>query len=250
MPNSLILPVVVVGAGSGIGRCLAERLAKSGTPIVGVGRRLTLLEETAAALPAPELMSCYSADVTNEESVVNLFVQIKEQFGSIGGVVNCAGSVLLKPTHLTSSAEFDQTFAINVRSCFLLLRNAVPLFSEAGGSIVFFSTAAARAAVANHDVIAAAKSAVEGLTRSAAATYAGKKLRINAIAPGLVKTPLTERIHGSPAAAQSSTAMHALGRLGEADEIASLAQWLLSEEASWMSGQTIAFDGGLSLRSR
>jgi NAD(P)-dependent dehydrogenase (short-subunit alcohol dehydrogenase family) len=201
-------------------------------------------------IDSPSLLSVETADVTDESSVKSLLESIKEKYGSISGVVNCAGSVLLKPTHLTSLSEFEATFAVNVKSCFLLLKYGIPLLPPAGGSIVFFSTAAARAGLPHHDVIAAAKSAVEGLTRSAAATYASKHIRINAVAPGLVKTGLTERIHANPSAAQASLALHALGRLGEPDEVASLVVWLLSAESSWMTGQTIALDGGLSLRAK
>ena len=120
-----------------------------------------------------------------------------------------------------------------------------------GGSVVLVSSAAARLGLANHEAIAAAKAGVIGLTLSAAATYAARGLRVNCVAPGLVRTPLTARITGSPAATQASLGMHALGRLGEPDDVAAAIAYLLSPEAGWVSGEVLGVDGGLAtLRAR
>lgn len=113
------------------------------------------------------------------------------------------------------------------------------------------SSAAARIGFANHEAIAAAKAGVIGLTLSAAATYASRGLRFNAVAPGLVRTPMTERITANESAAEASIAMHALGRLGEPADVAGLIAWLLDPRNSWITGQVFGVDGGLaSLRSR
>jgi NAD(P)-dependent dehydrogenase (short-subunit alcohol dehydrogenase family) len=120
-----------------------------------------------------------------------------------------------------------------------------------GGSVVLTATAAARHGLANHEAIAAAKGGVIALARSAAATYAGKGLRVNVVAPGLVRTPMAARITATPAAEQASAAMHALGRIGEPDDVAPAYVWLLGAESSWVTGQEIGVDGGLAtLRSR
>jgi NAD(P)-dependent dehydrogenase (short-subunit alcohol dehydrogenase family) len=120
-----------------------------------------------------------------------------------------------------------------------------------GGSIVLCSTAAARAGFANHEAIAAAKAGVIGLTLSAAATYAPRNIRVNCVAPGLVDTPLAARITANPAALQASTAMHALGRIGRPEDVASAIAWLLNPENSWVTGQVLGVDGGLaSLKPR
>jgi NAD(P)-dependent dehydrogenase (short-subunit alcohol dehydrogenase family) len=117
--------------------------------------------------------------------------------------------------------------------------------------VVLFSTAAAAVGLPNHEAIAAAKAGVEGLVRSAAATYASQGLRFNAIAPGLVRTPLSARITSSETALKASVAMHPLGRIGEPDEVASLAAWLLGPDATWATGQVYTLDGGLAaLRAR
>ena len=114
-----------------------------------------------------------------------------------------------------------------------------------GGSIALVSSAAARTGLANHEAIAAAKAGVIGLTLSAAATYAPKQVRVNCVAPGLVQTPLTGRITGSATASEASRAMHALGRLGEPDDVASALEWLLSPGNAWVTGQVLGVDGGL-----
>ena len=116
---------------------------------------------------------------------------------------------------------------------------------ERGGSIILFASAAAEIGVANHEAIAAAKAGVIGLARSAAATYAPSNIRVNVVSPGLVRTELTRRIWDVPASAAASTQLHALGRLGEPEQVASLAAWLLEPENDWVTGQVIGVDGGL-----
>ena len=117
---------------------------------------------------------------------------------------------------------------------------------EHGGSVVLFASAAATIGIQNHEAIAAAKAGIVGLAKSAAATYAGSNLRFNVISPGLVKTELTQRIWNSPMAAAASQEMHALGRFEEAEQIVSLAAWLIDPANHWMTGQVIGLDGGLA----
>ena len=105
---------------------------------------------------------------------------------------------------------------------------------------------AARAGLSNHEAIAAAKAGVIGLTLSAAATYARQHIRINCVAPGLVRSPLTRKLTESEAALKASTNMHPLGRIGEPSDVASALAWLLDPEQSWVTGQVLGVDGGLS----
>jgi 3-oxoacyl-[acyl-carrier protein] reductase len=160
--------------------------------------------------------------------------------------VNCVGSLLLKPAHLTKESEWHHTIATNLTSAFATVQAAAKTMGNRGGSVVLMSTAAARLGLANHEAIAAAKAGVEGLAQSAAASYAKQAIRFNVVAPGLVKTKLTKRIWESERAATTSIAMHALGRLGEAEEVASLITWLLEPANSWVTGEVFAIDGGLA----
>jgi len=173
-----------------------------------------------------------------------------EAHGRLDGLANCVGSILLKPAHLTSEEEWDAVVATNLKSAYAAVRAAARAMS-AGGSVVLVSSAAARLGLANHEAIAAAKAGVIGLALSAAASYAPKGIRVNAVAPGLVRTPMTSRITGNEAALKASTALHALGRVGEPEDVASAIAWLLDPAQSRVTGQVIGVDGGLAtLRSR
>jgi NAD(P)-dependent dehydrogenase (short-subunit alcohol dehydrogenase family) len=168
----------------------------------------------------------------------------RERFGRLDGAANCVGSVLLKPAHLTRDDEFAAVLATNLWSAFHLVRAATKAM-DGGGSIVLVSSAAARTGLPNHEAIAAAKAGVEGLALSAAATYAPRRIRVNCVAPGLVRSQLTARITGSEPALKASLAMHALGRIGEPDDVASAMAWLLDPATSWVTGQVLGVDGGL-----
>lgn len=239
--------IVIIGATSAIAQALVRRLHRQGASLFLMARRQAALDEleqeVGAAGTAP-------IDAASLDSVEAGFAQAKAALGRIDGAVNCVGSVMLKPAHLTSAEEWRTIIDTNLTSAFATVRGAAKTMTG-GGSVVLVSTAAARIGLANHEAIAAAKAGVEGLARSAAATYAAKGLRFNVVAPGLVQTPATERITSSEAARKASLAMHPLGRLGEPEDIASALAWLLHAGQSWVTGQIIGVDGGLgALKTR
>ena len=166
-------------------------------------------------------------------------------------MVNCVGSILLKPAHATTEDEWQSTLQVNLTSAFAAVRSAAKAISKDGGSVVLLSSAAARYGLANHEAVAAAKAGVIGLTLSGAATYASKNLRVNCVAPGLVDTPLAARITGNPASLEASRAMHALGRIGSPDHVAAAIAYFLDPANDWVTGQVLGVDGGLgSVRPR
>jgi NAD(P)-dependent dehydrogenase (short-subunit alcohol dehydrogenase family) len=164
----------------------------------------------------------------------------------VDGAVNLVGSILLKSAAATTDDEWRQTMALNLDTAFFMVRAASRAMRGGGGSVVLMSSAAGRVGLMSHEAIAAAKAGVIGLAQSAAATLAPQKIRVNAIAPGLVATPLAERITGNEASLKASTAMHPLGRIGQPEEIAALIEVLLDPANSWITGQTFGIDGGLA----
>lgn len=233
---------VILGGNSCVAKSLARRLLSCGNDLL-----MTARSDDGAAKLAVEF-SCATAVATAEDSAsIDACVeQALQRFGRVDGVVNCIGSVLLKPAHLTTDAEWHATLTTNLMSSFYLLRAAVKAMRQSGGSIVLISSAAAKIGLANHEAIAAAKAGIVGLALSAAATYAARGIRVNTIAPGLVKSEITRKLWESDAAAAMSGQMHALGRLGEPDDIAKAVEWLLDPANNWITGQSISVDGGLS----
>lgn len=245
---------VIVGASGGIGSAVCRILAARQARLFLGGRDAARLDALAVDLREREpglTVRTRAADATQSEQVEALFHEAAAAFGRIDGVVNLCGSILLKPAHLTSDAEFQDTLSVNVLTAFHVLRSAVKSMTSGGGSIVLMSSVATSIGLTNHEAIAAAKGAVNGLTLAAAATYAPRGIRVNAIAPGLVRTPLAARITSNELALKASTAMHPLGRIGEPADVATAIAWLLDPATTWVTGQIIGIDGGLSsVRSR
>lgn len=233
--------VLVFGATGSVGTALSRRLVRQGHHVTLAGRDEQRLQSLAAELDMP----CVVVDAASSESIDRGFEQWAGSGTPLTGVVNCIGSVLLKPAHLTTDAEWNDTLTTNLFSSFAIVRGAAKVMKGAGGSIVLVSSAASQIGIANHEAIAAAKAGVMGLTRSAAATYAANNIRVNAVAPGLVRSNMTRRLWENPASATASEQMHALGRLGEPDQVASLIEWLLRPDNDWITGQVIGVDGGL-----
>ena len=150
--------------------------------------------------------ACEPIDATDFDAVERLLKGAAERFGRVAGVVNAVGSIILRPAHLTSRDDFHETIARNLTTAFAVVRAAGKVMTD-GGSVVLFSTVAAQVGLPNHDAIAAAKGAVSALARSS---------------------------------------MHPLGRIGTVDDIAAAACWLLDPATSWVTGQVLSVDGGLS----
>lgn len=232
----------ILGATGGIGRCLTKRLRAE-------EHQLFLMARNAEALTAlahdheAESAALTGSPRSSIEAGLSL---AKERMGGLTGIVNCIGSVLLKPAHRTSFDEWSEVIETNLSTAFAVVRAAGQLMRSQGGSVVLVSSVAARHGLANHEAIAAAKAGIEGLVRSAAASYARFGLRFNAVAPGLVETPMTKRLLRTEAARKASEAMVPLGRVGQPRDIASAMAYFLNPENSWVSGQILSVDGGMS----
>ncbi len=231
---------IIIGATGGIGSAVSRRLSETSNLMLGA-RGEDRLEKLAQEIGAEHLPT----DASSYGDVNDLIKAAAEKFGRLDGIVNCAGTILLKPAHLTSDDEFDQTISINLKTAFNTVKAAARAMMSNGGSIVLCSSAVALTGLANHEAIASAKAGITGLARAAAATYANRGIRVNCVAPGLTRTPLAESITSNEAAEKASVAMHALGRLGEPEDVASAICWLLDPQNSWVTGQVLGVDGGL-----
>jgi NAD(P)-dependent dehydrogenase (short-subunit alcohol dehydrogenase family) len=230
---------LIFGATGGIGSSVVKRLK-----IKSFSTFLSARTETSlASLAAQTESGCFAADVTDESQVEKAFLEC-QKFGQISAVALCVGSILLKPAHMTSAQDWHDTLSKNLTSAFYVVKYAAK--NMGAGSVLLFSSGAAQIGLANHEAIAAAKAGVEGLVRSAAATYASRNLRFNAIAPGLIRTNLSAKLLSNPAGEKASLALHGLNRLGQPEDIADIAAWLLSAESSWVTGQIFNVDGGLT----
>jgi 3-oxoacyl-[acyl-carrier protein] reductase len=219
--------VVIFGAYGGIGSELARRLGAKGYRLLLAGRNANKLSLLAQELNA----ATFAVEATDSKQIEAAAAHAAEIFGCLDGIANCFGSLILKPAHITTDAELEETLAVNLKSAFATVRAAARNM-KGGGSVVLCSSAAARVGMANHEAIAAAKAGILGLTMAAAASYASRNIRFNAVAPGLTRTPLTERITGNEAVAKGSLAMHALGRFGEPADVASAIEWFLEPPAA------------------
>lgn len=235
---------IIFGAAGAIGAATARLLVADGVQVMLAGRTQAKLDALAQALGGcPTVM----VDATDSAAVDAAVTAAKDKFGRLDGLMNCVGSFALKPLHLVSDADFEADLAQNLRSAFFTTRAGVrAMQGSETGSIVLLSSVAARFGMPNHESLASAKAGILGLMLSAAATYAADNIRINAIAPGLIKSPLTRSIVDNPPMAQASAGMHPLRRLGEPEDVARMARFLLDPENSFVTGQIMGVDGGLA----
>lgn len=240
MTGGLSDPILIFGGVGGIGEALARRLQGRGQQVAITSRTAERAQALAADIGAIGLV-CDVLDAASIEAAVTRAAPD----GRLGGLVYAVGSIPLKPLARTTAADMMTAFQLNAVGAMTAVRLASGALKAASGSVVLFSSAAARQGFAMHTAIGTAKAAVEGLTLSLAAELA-PSIRVNAIAPSLTATPLAAGLTLNPRMAEGIAALHPIPRLGTADEMAALAQFLLSADAGWITGQIIGADGGRS----
>lgn len=240
MTNGSADPVLIFGGVGGIGEALARRLRTRGQPVAITSRSAQRSQALATQIGATPLV----CDVLDESSIATA-IEAATSGGRLAGLVYAVGSIPLKPLSRTTAADMMMAFQVNVVGAMTAVRLATDALKAATGCVVLFSSVAARQGFPMHTSIGAAKGAVEGLTLSLAAELT-PSIRVNAIAPSLTATPLAAGLTMNPRLAEGIAALHPIPRLGTADEMAALAQFLLSADAAWMTGQIIGVDGGRS----
>jgi NAD(P)-dependent dehydrogenase (short-subunit alcohol dehydrogenase family) len=220
---------LIIGASSGIGRALAENLINNNQSVISLSRNKPDLDN----------IEHYTYDILSNDQLP----QISQQ---IDGIVYCPGSINLKPFRTLKQQDFITELELNVLGAIKILQAySSNLVQSKNASVVFFSTVAVQIGMPFHSSVAVSKGALEGLTRALAAEFA-PKIRVNCIAPSLTQTPLAGKLINTPEKLEAGANRHPLKRIGTATDIANAAEFLLSDKASWVTGQVIHIDGGMS----
>lgn len=227
MKNKTIL---IVGASSGIGKSLAESLVKTGANIITASRNN----------PNIEGVTHHNLDVTEDEPNMDFLP------AELDGLVYCPGTINLKPFQRLKLTDFQNDLDINLMGAIKVLQAAFKSLKKAkGSSVVLFSTVASKLGMNFHSSIATAKAAVEGLGKSLAAEWSMHDIRVNIIAPSLTDTPLAENLLSTEDRKEATKKRHPIGRYGQSEDIAQMAEYLLDDKAGWITGQVIGIDGGI-----
>ena len=222
---------LIIGGSSGIGKAIREQLISSGNNVYA-----TYFQNDTFATEE----NYFSLDVRSEHPDLSFLPEV------LDGFVYCPGAIDLKPFNRIKEASIIEDLNLQVMGAVRILQLILPKLKASGqGSVVLFSTVAVQTGFPFHAQVAISKGAIEGLTRSLAAEFA-PTIRFNAIAPSLTNTPLAEKLLSSPEKIETNGQRHPLKRIGEAEDIAEAACFLLTDKSSWMTGQILHVDGGMS----
>ncbi len=220
---------LIIGASSGIGKALANKLIKQRETVISLSRNL----------PDASFSHFYQHDILSNEEMPKLD-------GTIDGLVYCPGSINLKPFRALKKQDFLDDLELNVLGAIKAIQSYTPNLQQSKKpSIVLFSTVAVQTGMPFHSTVSISKGAIEGLTKALAAEFS-PKIRVNCIAPSLTQTAMAEKLINTPEKLEASNNRHALKRIGDPMDLANTAEFLLSENSSWVTGQVIHVDGGMS----
>jgi len=231
---------LIIGGNSDIAKVLIENLLNQEANITLLVRQESLPTSTS------ENIEIVVGDATQEGDLQQA-VQAASNKGPIDGIVHCVGSIVIRPPHAMKKEGFEEVITTNLTSAFLTLSiGGKSMLRNGGGRMVFCSSVAGSIGLVNHEAISAAKGGIESMVRSAAATYAQRGLRINAVAPGLTDTKMASKILASDAMRDAAESKIPLRRLNQKQEVAQTIHWLLTAAPDNMTGQVLHLDGGMS----
>ena len=224
---------LIIGASSGIGKALALQLADNGNQVFGTFNKNEIHSEHP-------LIKYSQLNVLDENFSLNFIPE------TLSGVIYCPGSINLRPFERIKPADFTNDFNLQVVGAIKTIQAvASKLKNSENASIILFSTVAVQTGLPFHSQVSASKGAIEGLTKALAAEYA-PKIRVNCIAPSLTDTPLAAFLLNSEQKKEVNAQRHPLKRVGTTDDIVNMVEFLLSTKASWITGQIMHVDGGIS----
>lgn len=240
---------LVTGGGVGIGAAVARVFAREGAGVVITGRRKEMLEQVAAEIErAGGRALAVAGSVTDEGHARSAVAQAVRSFGKLDVLVNNAGiGSFGKVLHETDDATWEEQLAVNLTGVFRMSRAAIPeMIRTGGGCIINISSIAALVGIPLLPAYAAAKGALNALTRCLAIDYAQQHIRCNVICPGLVETPMAAPLMADSARLAAVLAAYPMARPGKPEEVAQMVLYLASDEAAWVTGATFTIDGGMT----
>ncbi|HPH88955.1 MAG TPA: SDR family oxidoreductase [Chitinophagales bacterium] len=224
---------LIIGGSGGIGMALAKQLAQSGNNVIATYNKNEPVQGDSN-------IRFHQLNVLDDTITLDFLPD------ELSGIAYCPGSINLRPFERIKPADFESDYKLQVIGAIKIIQAVLPKLKKAeNASIVLFSTVAVQSGFPFHTQVAASKGAIEGLTKALAAEYA-PKIRVNCIAPSLTDTPLAANLLNSDQKKEANAARHPLKRIGAAEDIAHIAALLLSEKASWITGQIMHVDGGMS----
>ncbi|AXY57613.1 SDR family oxidoreductase [Acinetobacter chinensis] len=236
---------MITGAASGIGLAVAEQLAAQQCQLCLVDQNADALEALAEILGKQVKVITFTGDLSQADFVENVVVQIEQQFGRLDYALNNAGVTSpAQPLHELTLETWNSVLGVNLNSVFYGLKAQIPLMLKSGGgAVVNTSSMLGLVATQNRAAYVTSKHAVTGLTKAAALDYAQQNIRVNSVHPGYIETPLISHIDQ-----QMLIQKHPIGRLGTPQEVAELICFLLSEQASFITGAQYVIDGGYTIQ--
>jgi len=231
---------VVIGGSSDIAQLVISRIVEDGNSVVALVRN-----PENFLIPESEQVTIIQGDALNKEDVESAVAKAIEK-GDFSGAIHTVGSIFLKPGHATSVEQFSEVINTNLTSAFITLSVSAKKMLRGGGRIVFVSSLAGSFGLPNHEAISAAKGGLEAMARSAASSYAKRKIQVNVVAPALTETKLASKMLATEASRKVSEEMNPMGKIVQPEEVSDTIYWLLCQAPAMITGEVIHVDGGFN----